>query len=891
MNPFKKIWSRLRSLGQRRAVKQEIDEELRFHIEERTAESVRAGMSPEDAAREARRRFGNVQCVREACREKRGASFGEATWHDLRFGMRMLWKNPGFTVVAVLSLALGIGAATAVFSLINAILLRSLPVPNPQELRVLQWTGIDARPRSISGQVITTGNRAVAESVSPAMFQTLRVRGAELADIFAFAPLEDAVARARQAAFPASGMVVSENFFTALGVRPVLGRVFAPGDAAADQVMISFDQWTRHFDRDPGIVGKFLTFNGHSLTIVGVLPRDFTGVRPGSTYEFYVPMTPGSPFLERAVSVADHWWVRLMARMKPTASDGQLKAALDTVFVPDAQSQMKHPEMLVQAGSGGLAFDRNAYGKPLFLLLAVVGLVLLVACANIAGLLLARGAARQQELAVRAALGAGCWRLIRQSLTESVLLTLLGGGLGILIAVQGRTIISRLLGQSADGLRYDLSLDTAVLAFAFAIALLTALLSGLLPALRAGGADPLSGLKSRTALGVPRLRAGRFLVVAQIGLTLVLLSGAGLYLRTLLNLRQIDTGFDTEKLLVFQLNPAFAGYQENQIPGFYERVQSALTAIPGVQGASLMLFPLLDNKGSSGGFAFKSRAMEPSENPQTHRLVVGETFFTTLGLAVLSGRGLSSSDVADNAKVIVVNETFAKKYFGNGDPLGHVIATWRNEWRIVGVCQDAKYENIKETIPPTIYIPFRQFPMRYGAYFAVRTALPPMSLAKEVQKTIAAIDVNVPVANLATQEQIIGGTIKQERLLATLCAGLAAFALVLACIGLYGLLSFNVARRTSEIGIRMALGAQPGNVARVILGEAFLLAVVGIGAGLPVAFATFRLIRSQLYGVKPNDPVTLGIVIITMMAVALFAAWLPARRAAKIDPMVALRHE
>jgi len=875
-------------------VKQEIDEELRFHIEQRTAESVAAGMAPEDAAQAARKRFGNLQSVREECRERRGASFGETTWQDVRFGSRMLGKNPGFTLVAVLSLALGIGAATAVFSLINAVLLRSLPVPNPQELRVLQWAGIDARPRSISGQATTSGNRTIAESVSPTMFQTLRDRGAGLADIFAFAPLEDAVVRGRQAAFPASGMVVSENFFTALGVRAAVGRVFVPGDAVtagAEQVVITFDQWTKHFDCDAGIVGQSLTLNGHSLTIVGVLPRDFTGVRLGSAYGFYVPMTPGSPFLERAVSVADHWWVRLMARMKPAASDDRLKAALDTVFAPEAQSQMKYPEILVQAGSGGLAFDRNAYGKPLVLLLIVVGLVLLVACANIAGLLLARGAARQHELAVRAALGAGRWRLIRQSLTESLLLTLLGGGLGILIAVQGRTIISRLLGQSAEGLQYDLTLDATVLVFALAVALITALLSGLLPALRAGGADPLSGLKARTALGSPRLRAGRFLVVAQIGLTLVLLSAAGLYLRTLVNLRQIDAGFDTEKLLVFQLNPGFAGYQESQIPGFYERVQHSLAAIPGVRGAGLTLFPLLDNKGSSGGFAFKSRAMEPSENPQTHRLVVGETFFATLGLSLLSGRGLSSSDGADNAKVIVVNETFAKKYFGNGDPVGHTIATWRNDWRIVGVCQDAKYQNIKEAIPPTIYIPFRQFPLRYGAYFAVRTALPPMSLAKEVQKTVAAIDPNVPVANLATQEQIIGGTIKQERLLATLCAGLAAFALVIACIGLYGLLSFNVARRTSEIGIRMALGAQPGNVARVILSEALLLAAIGIGVGLPVAFAAFRLIRSQLYGVEPSDPITLGMVIIVMIAVALFAAWLPARRAAKVDPMVALRHE
>jgi predicted permease len=876
-------------------VKQEIDEELRFHLEQRTAENVVKGMSPEDAAREARKRFGNIQSVREECRAKRGANFGETTWQDVRFGLRMLRKNPGFTAVAVLSLALGIGAATAVFSLVNAILLRSLPVPNPQELRVLQWTGVDARPRSISGQVSTSGNRATAECVSPSRFFSLREQGAGLADIFAFAPLEDAVARARHEAFPASGMVVSDNFFSALGVRPAVGRLFAPGDAGAGgsgEVVITFEQWERHFSRDPGVVGQSLTFNGHSLTIIGVLPRGFSGVQPGKPRGFYVLLTAGSPFGERAVSVADHWWVRLMARLQPDVTDARLAAALNTAFVPEAESQMKQPEILVQPGGGGLAFDRNAYGKPLLLVLAVIGLVLLVACANIAGLLLARGAARQHELAVRAALGAGRWRIVRQSLTESLLLALLGGGLGVLIATQGRTIIARLLAPSANGLRYDFSLDLTVLAFAFTVALVTALLSGLLPALRAGNADPLSGLKARTALGMPRLRAGRVLVVAQIGLSLVLLSGAGLYLRTLLNLRQIDAGFDTEKLLVFQLNPGFAGYQETQLTAFYNRVQASLSAIPGVQGASLTVFPLLDNKSSSGGFAFKSRPMGPNENPQTFRLVVGETFFATLGLSVLRGRGLSAADADDASKVIVVNEAFARKYFPNdGDPLGHTINTWRADWRIVGVCQDAKYENIRDVVPPTIYIPFRQFPLRYGAYFAVRTALPPMALANAVRKSVAAIDPNVPVANLTTQDQLISGTISQERLLATLCGALAAFALVLACIGLYGLLSFNVARRTNEIGVRMAIGAQPWDVARVILREAMLLAAIGVGFGLPMAFAVTRLIRSQLYGVQPNDPMTLFVVTTALIAVAGLAAWLPARRAARVNPMIALRHE
>jgi predicted permease len=814
--------------------------------------------------------------------------------NDLKFASRQLLKNPGFTAVAVLTLGLGIGAATAVFSLINAILLSSLPVPNPQELRVIHWTGIDARPRSISGHVSTSGNRATAECVSPTMFSSLRERTAELADVFAFAPLDDAVVRVRAEAFATDGMVVSDNFFSALGVRPVIGRVFAEGHNGADaarQVVITFDQWGRHFANDPGAIGQPLTFNGHSLTVIGVLPRGFAGVRPGHPYGFFVPMAPDSPFLERAVSVADHWWVRLMARMRSSASDARLKAALDAAFVPEAVSVMKQPGMLVQSGSGGLAFDRNAYGKPLLLLLGVVRLVLLVACANIAGLLLARGAARRHELAVRAALGGGRWRLIRQSFAESLLLALPGAGLGVLFGIQGRTLISRLLGQSAEGLRYDFSLELTVLGFSLAVALVVALLAGLLPALRAGSADPLGSFKSRTALGSPRLRAGRLLVVGQLGLSLVLLSGAGLFVRTLVNLKQIDAGFDTERLLVFQLNASFAGYEDKQVAAFYDRVQSSLATIPGAQAAALTFVPLLDNKSSSGGFAFRSRPMGPDENPQTYRLVVGETFIDTMGIPLLRGRGLSAADTADASRVIVVNETFVRKYFPDQDPIGHTISTWRSDWRIVGVCGDAKYQNIREPVPPTIYIPFRQFPLRYGAFFVARTALPPMALATAVRKAVAAIDPGVPVARLTTQEDLIAGTINRERLFATLCTALAVFALVLCCIGLYGLLSFNVAHRTGEIGVRMALGAQRGDVARTIVREALVLAALGFGVGLPAAFAVTRLIRSQLYGVEPTDPATLILVTVALGTVAILSAWLPARRAAKVDPMEALRYE
>jgi len=814
--------------------------------------------------------------------------------NDLKFACRQLLKNPGFTAVAVLSLALGIGACVAVFSIVNGVLLRSLPVPNPHELRVLQWTGVDARMRSISGHFEVNGDRSIAECVSPPLFDELRGQGAAIADIFGFAPFDDVIARARHEAFAANGMVVTDNFFPALGVRPLLGRLFAPGTSdpdAAQQVVITHEWWEKHFDRDPSVIGQALSLNASSYTIIGVLPRGFSGVRPGAPREFFALLTPDSQFRERAVSVPDHWWLRMMARMRPTAGDAQLKAALDVVFARGADGQMKEPEMLVQPGQGGLAFERNTYGQPLLLMLGAVGLVMLVACANLTGLLLARGATRQHEFAVRAALGAGRWTLIRQSLTESLILAGLGGGLGVLLASWGRDAISRLLTGSSAGLLHDLSLDYKVMSFTVAAALITALLSGLLPALRAGGADPGNGLKARNALGIPRLRTGRVLVIAQIGLSLLLLTGAGLFLRTLANLKDINTGFDTEKLLVFQVNPGFAGYEETRLTAFYEQVQNSLAAIPGVRDAALTVFPLLDNKSSSGGFSMPGRAAPQSDNQQTHRLVVGETFFDTLGVPLLSGRSLSTADGAAAPKVIVVNETFARKYFPDEDPVGRTINTWRADWRIVGVCADTKYQNIKEAVPPTVFIPFRQFPLRYGAFFAVRTSLPPLELATAARKAVADVDPGVPVARLTTQMQLIDGTISQERMSASLCAALAGFALLLSCIGLYGLMSYNVARRTGEVAIRMALGAQASDVSRAVLREALMLVGLGIAVGLPAAAAVTRLLQSHLYGVQPIDPVTFTIVTGMLTVVALAAALLPARRAARIDPMVALRSE
>jgi predicted permease len=818
-------------------------------------------------------------------------------WQDIRQSIRQLRKNPGFTAVAAISLALGLGANTAIFSLVNAILLRSLPVPDPQELRVLKWSGAESKIENFTGSWNSDGTRHVtADAFSYPVFTSLRDESRALADVFGYLPLYSFTLRAGREPFIAQGSMVSDNFFSALDVRVQLGRLLSvedEQDGAAPTVVISHALWEREFALDPGVLGQTILLNNRSFIVVGVLPREFAGLCPADQTAFYVSMA-AQPQLQPSWprTAAGVWWVQVMARLRHDTSDPQFQAALDVVFARTTASLLKTPKVLVEDGRGGPSYDRNYYRKPLMLLLGVVGMVLLIACANLAGLSLARGAARQHEGAVRAALGAGRWRLMRPALTESLLLSLLGGGLGILLALWGKEGISRLIAGSAEGLHYDTTLDLEVLGFLLAVTLGAALLSGLLPALQAAGVNPLAGLKNRAALGVPHLRAGRMLVAAQIALSLLLLTGAGLYVRTLVNLVRINPGFATENLLLFQVIPRQAGYQGARLIEFYDRAQQSLSAIPGVRSATLTQFKLLGGAMSGGNFfTLPGHALEGESAPRAHRLTVSETFFATMGLPVLIGRGLSAGDVEGVPRVVVVNETFVHRYLSAENPLGQILrGKDGRDWQIVGVCRDAKYTDIKNEVPPTVYFSFRQNSAS-STYFALRTALPPLAVVTAARKAVAAVDPGVPLADITTQEQVRDKRIGPERLFATLCSALAGLAVLLSCLGLYGLMAYNVARRTSEIGLRVALGATPRRVAAPVLREALLLSLIGVAVGLPAAFAVGRLIRSQLYGVTPYDPLALAGAVAALIAVALFAAWLPARRAARIDPMVALRCE
>lgn len=812
---------------------------------------------------------------------------------DLRLALRSLLKSPGFTAVAIVSLALGLGAATAVFSVANAILLRSLPVPHPQELRVLHWLGRKPRIPSWAG-----GDNAFA----PPHYFRLREQAGDRADVFAFIPVTDVIARVRGESFAAQGLMVSDNFFSGLGVTTVLGRTLAPGEDFAGTgagIVVSYEWWERRLARDPAALGETIALNGRPFPIVGVLPRGFAGPQAGQPNTFYVPLAERSPFLYREITSSSHWAARIMARLRPGATDTQLKAALDVAWAREAAEFMEEPRISVDAGRGGETYDRADYSRPLLLLLGVVGIVMLVACANLAGLSLARGAARQHELAVRAALGAGWWRLVRQSFAESLVLAGVGGGLGIVGAFWMRTGIARLLAGTRGDLHYDFSLDARVVGFALAFALLTALLSGLLPALRAARIDPIGGLKGRGALNAPRLRVGRVLVAAQIGLSLLLLTGAALYVRTLVNLARIDVGFPTDKLLLFQLNIRGAGYAGAQPVDFYARLQDTLATLPGARAASLLEFPLLSDGHSSGGFsAFSHRPAAAGTSMNTRRLSVGETFFATMGIPITRGRGLSAADDERAPKVIVVNEAFVRKYLPEENPLGLTLPMWEADWQIVGVCRDASYGNAKDPASPTAYFPFRQrlygrFAMSHlrAPYFAVRAAGEPLALVPAVRSIVKSLDPAVAVTAITTQEAVRDRSIGRERLFATLCGGLAGLALLLSAIGLYGLMAYHVARRTSEFGVRMALGASARDIAWPIVREALGLAAAGLALGVPLVLVLARLIRSQLYGVSPADPVSLVAGAALLCAVVLLAAWLPARRASRVNPLEALRAE
>jgi len=813
----------------------------------------------------------------------------KAIWLDMRYGLRQLCKSPGFTAVAVMSLALGIGANTAIFSLLNAVMLRSLPVPRAQELRVIDFEG--------KGRSYSNFHGGIGSSSFPyPAYASFRDHAQGFKDVFAFSTIDNITALTPIGARTMNGLMVSGNYFSGYGAQALIGRTLTPEDdrpESAPVTVITYRAWERYFGADPLAIGRTVALNKTVFTIVGVLPQRYVAPIVGDPVDLYISLVAVQPQLKPGCSPAstEHWWVQIMARRDLEINEAQAHTSLGLLFsqfLETSRDSLTQPEILLQDGKRGLGGRQNA--EPLWALQALVALILFIACANLASLLLARGASRRHELAVRAAMGAGRGHLMRQAFVESLLLSLCGAGIGLLFSLWIKTALLRfILGQEAN-LHLDVSIDVRVLAFTLAVAGVTTFLCGIIPAWQAARVQPLTGLKDNRTQTAPRLRIGRALIVVQMGLSVFLVLGTGLLIQTLIHLDRVDPGFDVENLLVFHVNPSQAGYQGQDLAGFYEQTRQSLVGIPGIRSVAFSSRCLLSGGMESGGFDIPGVSDLTRSNRQAHMLTVSDNFLKTMGIHLLSGRQFNASDNPSAGRVAIVNETFADTFFPQENVLGKHIKRGNNEYQIVGLCRDAAYSNLRDAVPSTLYFPSSQH-QRGRMTFAVRSVVPPMSLVSTVRERIARIDRNIPLEEVTTQQGVIDESMAAERLFSMLCGILSCLALSLCSIGLYGLMAYNVARRTGEMGIRMAFGARPRDVARPILCEALVLAAIGAAIGMPLALAATQLMRGAFFGIKPYDPLTVTGSIALLLTIAVLAAWIPARRAAKTDPMDALRYE
>jgi predicted permease len=908
-----KLPLRLRSLFNRGRVEEELSDELRFHLERLIEEQAAKGMTLEEARYAALRELGGMEQIKEECRDMRRVNWLENILQDVRYGLRQLRRGPAFTGVAVLMLALGIGANTAIFSLIDAVMLKMLPVKNPQQLVLLNWR----QTKPVQGGPGYSGDGT--HTLSYLGFKRLRRQNDIFSSVMGFVPLgvgpESVTVNIDGQPSGAGGEMVSGNYFAGLGVSPFLGRVLtdADEDHAARVTVLGYGYWTRKFGRDPAVIGKTIVLGGEPFSIVGVAPPEFFGLEPGRVPDFWIPLIdlpsigPWGIESHSAFTARQWWWLMVVGRLKPNVSQSQARAALkvwirqtltDEVGVAPADAPAFSAGL--DPASRGLDYLRREFSEPLLILMGVVGLVLLIACANIAALLLARAEGRRREIAMRLALGASRARLIRQLLTESLLLAAAGGMCGMVLAGWGAKVLLHLV-SGGPSLPVEVHASLTVLGFAAAVSLLTGILFGLAPSLGATRLSLSPALKenSRGALagrGGARWRLGKSLVIAQVAFSLLLVTGAGLFIRTLMNLEHQDLGFDPHGMLLFRVNAMQSGYQGPRELKLYDEILRRVLALPGVEGASLSLHALLSGWCQTSTITAEGGQSKPGQNPIAWSNLVGPNFFKTMRIRLLLGRDIGEQDTATSPPVVVVNESLARKLFGNLNPLGRRFTFGQSfnpkeAVEIVGVVQGAKYTNMRDEPPLTAYAPVSQEGGLGRTYFEVRTAGDPPLLIPSVRRAVAEVDRSLALSDVKTQDQQIDEALVQEKLIARLASFFGTLALALAAIGLYGTLAYTVGRRTNEIGVRVALGASRKQILKMVLREAFALVLIGMLLGLPLALAAGRLVASQLYGLKTSDPLTLSTAIGLLVAVASLAAYLPARRASKVDPMVALRYE
>ncbi len=902
----------------------EIKEELQNYLDASVEEKLRRGMDREAALRAAKIEIGSAEMVRQKVWASGWESTAESLWQDVRYGIRQLFKSAGFSIVAVLSLALGIGANTAIFTLINDLLLKSLPVRAPEQL--VSFGKADG------GGILGAVSPGSVDMFSYDFYRSLekgQVQGekdAHFQGVCAFAsfPVMVSVRSGSTSGGPATqatSHLVSGTFFSVLGADPVLGRAIGPEDTETSGrnavAVISHRYWQQDLAADPNVIGRTLAINGTLFTIAGVMPASFYGVALNEQApDMWLPITmqPQVMMQPEMLDSSDLYWLHIMARRAPGVSVASAQAWVSAQWQqftteregarisPTRRQEISRNFIELLPGGAGISHLRSEYQGPLAILMGIVAIVLLIACANLANFLLAKAASREREFSTRLALGSSHTRIVRQVLTETLLLAFTGGALGLALAFWGTRVMIKFIVGPDSHTALAATPDLRVLAFTSAVCVLTGLLFGVGPCLRVSRTNAARALNAsaRTAGGSGARSAGllpKALVTAQITLSLVLLVVAGLLLRTLHNLHSQDLGFNRTNILLLQTNPKFAGYKPEQLNALYERILTRVDALPGVRSATLSGGAPMWHGNWGSPITILGRPSAPNEDVSTLLNRVAPDYFETLGIPLLRGRTIGIEDTATSLKAVVVNQTLANRYFPHGDAIGHSFTvadpSVKGTWQIVGIVGNATYSHAGEEPEAMAYLAVMQLTEndQYAYWLQVRTAGDPQAIAGELRAALADIDPNLPVLDIQTISEHLDHLIDEERLVSQLSGFFSLLALLLCAIGLYGIITYNVVQRTNEIGVRMALGASRENVQWLILKESLALLAIGVFLGVPATLAAGRAIRAGLFGLGPSDPSTLLAAVCVIAIITFAAAYFPARRATRIDPIVALRYE
>jgi len=909
MNWFKNITAGLQSIFASTRTEQEMDEELRGFLDASAEAKRRAGMSPEQAARAARVEMGSTNAVKHHIRQAGWETAVENLWQDLRYSLRMLARSPAFTLVAVVSLALGIGANTAIFSLMDVVMLRSLPVDQPGQLVLFG----DGRAAGSNDSLPNDSTRLYSYSFFRNASKKNEVfSGVAAIDSIEFSSHGTLVGAGRETM---RASLVSGSFFSVLGIAPDRGRLLTesddqtPGSGAV--AVASYSWWQRH-GSDPATVGKTVHIEGTNYTIVGIAPPGFFGVTVGEVPDFWIPLSMEKEMSPGWNGLNDKWFQSLyiIARLKPGVSAAQATANTNLIFKQYIRSEylgqspsqkdladLAHAQVELTSAAKGLSRLRRQFSLPLIILITIASLVLLIACANLASLLLARSTSRSREFAMRMAIGATRSRIVRQLLTESFVLALMGAVVGVASAWKASHLLLTMASHSAEVASMKVGPDLRVLGFTVILTVFTALLFGMTPAIRATRVDLNGSLKQARGTAAPssRFSLARGLIVAQISLSLVLLVSASLFLRSLVNLTKIDTGFNKQNVLVFSLDEYTAGLPlDARLVYLQQQIEDRVQSLPGVHAASFSMFTF--NQGEwSDDVTAQGVPRTPENSKDVLHNVVGKSFFSALSLPIIAGRGFDSTDRIDSPKVAVINQTMAQLFFPDSSPIGRHFGfgddpSHSGDIEIVGVVKNAKYVRMQESPEPVAYFPYTQR-VQYFGNFVVRYSGDEGQIISAVRHAITEVNPNVLVGATSTLTEQVEDSTASQRLIARLSSFFGILAAFLVCIGIYGLLSYAVARRTSEIGVRMALGARRASVLWLILREILVLVGVGIVLGVPMALEGNHLVSKLLYGLSPADPASLFAAVGMLIVVALLAGYLPARKASLVEPTVALRCE